>query len=205
MGSVTEVAIRRQRAIQTTLLLIILATIPCYCVGFVLLGVAPQRGVRTPTIVGSLTAGTSGIVGTGTTQNSPTLFASITPYPTISEGTLSPLRATPTQIRIFPAFTLTFTPLPPTRNPATITPIPPTLTAIVIKTLTPIPPTLTPIPPTTTLTPIPPTLTNTPIPPTFTNTPIPPTFTETPIPPTFTDTPIPPTFTDTPVDTPVTP
>src|SRR5215207_2944094 len=117
MGSVTEVAVRRQRAIQTTLLLIILATIPCYCVGFVLLGVAPQRGVRTPTMMVSLTAGAS---GTGTTQNAPTLFASITPYPTISESTLSPLRATPTQIRIFPAFTLTWTPLPPTRNPATI-------------------------------------------------------------------------------------
>jgi hypothetical protein len=180
MGRVSEVAVRRQRTIQTTLILIILATIPCYCVGFVLLGVAPQRGARTPTPVVTQKAGTS-----STDQAIPTLFPSITPYPTLVESTLSPLRATPTQIRIFPQYTLTFTPIPPTRTPSP-TPIIiiPTNTPIIVPTSTPRPPTTTPAPPTST--PVPPT--STPIPPTA-------TLTDTPIPPTA-------TFTETPTNTP---
>src|SRR5689334_21168675 len=146
MGRVTEVAVRRQRAIQTTLLLIILATIPCYCVGFVLLGVAPQRGARTPTPLATQKAGTS-----GTDQVIPTLFPSSTPYPTLVESTLSPLRATTTQIRIFPQCTFAFTSIPPSRTPSP-TPIIiiPTNTPIVVLTSTPRPPTSTPVPPTST-------------------------------------------------------
>src|SRR5260221_4870255 len=102
MERVTEATVRRQRTIQTTLLLIILATLPCYCVGFVLLGVAPQRGARTPTPIVTQKAGTS-----GTTQGLPTLFPSIAPYPTLIESTLSPLRPTPTQIRMFAQYTFT--------------------------------------------------------------------------------------------------
>src|SRR5688572_23070010 len=120
MEGVTAAAVRRQRAIQTALLLIILATLPCYCVGFVLLGVAPQRNLRP-------TQATNGTGTTTLTVTGPTLFPSITPYPTIDNNTLSPLRPTPTQIRIFPTFTPSLTPLPS----LTFTPIVPTATVII--------------------------------------------------------------------------
>src|SRR5438094_10139625 len=110
MERVTEAAVRRQRTIQTTLLFIILATLPCYCVGFVLLGVAPRRTATpsTPTIVVT----TAGIV-----TASPTPFESITPFPTFSnESALPTLRATPLQFRP-PIWTLTFTPTIPTKTP----------------------------------------------------------------------------------------
>src|SRR5215475_791131 len=99
MERVTEAAVRRQRTIQTTLLFIILATLPCYCVGFVLLGIAPRSGPRTPTVTTATVTGTAG-----------TTSPSITPFPTITtipfdSSTLSPLLPTPTQVRLFPTFT----------------------------------------------------------------------------------------------------
>src|SRR5258708_5189354 len=152
MERVTEAAVRRQHTIQTTLLLIILATLPCYCVGFVLLGIAPNRQTPgTPTLQGAVTATGAGAVPSDTL-----------PPPTITLipsnfSTLSPLLPTPTQFRFF--FTLTFTPIPPTP-----TPIPPTDTPI--PTDTPVPATNTPIPASDT--PAPATSTHTP---TFTSTP----------------------------------
>lgn len=153
MERVTEAAVRRQRTIQTTLLFIILATLPCYCVGFVLLGVAPRGGQRTPVV----TATTAGTPLTPTLAFS--LVPSITPFPTLGDASLSPLRPTPTQIRLFPTYTLTFTPIIPTRTPIPLPPtqtpiviIPPTSTTIVIPT-TAVPPTA--IPPTTSVPPTP--------------------------------------------------
>jgi hypothetical protein len=147
MERVTEAAVRRQRTIQTTLLFIILATLPCYCVGFVLLGVAPRGGQRTPVV----TATTAGMPLTPTLAFS--LVPSITPFPTLGDASLSPLRPTPTQIRLFPTYTLTFTPIIPTRTPIPLPPtqtpiviIPPTSTTIIIPT-TAVPPTA--VPPTT--------------------------------------------------------
>jgi hypothetical protein len=156
MERVTEAAVRRQRTIQTTLLFIILATLPCYCVGFVLLGVAPRGGQRTPVV----TATTAGMPLTPTLAFS--LVPSITPFPTLGDASLSPLRPTPTQIRLFPTYTLTFTPIIPTRTPIPLPPtqtpiviIPPTSTTIIIPT-TAVPPTA--VPPTTE---VPPTATHT--------------------------------------------
>src|SRR5438105_6572589 len=99
MERVTEVAVRRQRVIQTTLLFVILATLPCYCVGFVLLGVAPSRQHNT---------NSTSVVGTtstaSTSQPTDTFMPTITSYPTFPINTLSPLLLTPTQINLFPAF-----------------------------------------------------------------------------------------------------
>ncbi len=148
MERVTEATVRRQRTIQTTLLLIILATLPCYCVGFVLLGVAPQRPSGTPTLIGSKAAGTAAPL--------PTLFPTITLVP-FSGATLSPLLPTPTQVNLFPVVTLTFTPTRFTNTPVPLVPtIPPTITPIVINTLPPTPivaKSNTPIPPTPTTAP----------------------------------------------------
>src|SRR5215510_4377606 len=171
MERVTEASVRRQRVIQTTLLFIILATLPCYCVGFVLLGVAPSRGVRTATPIATRT-------NEAGDQPTPTLFKSITPFPTLIENTLSPLLPTPTQLRF--NFTLTWTPIVPTKTPVvqpTWTPIvivPPTATNIIVPTSTPVTPTATKAPPSATS--VPPTATTVPpsatsIPPTATNVP----------------------------------
>src|SRR5215831_12364452 len=117
MERVTEAHIRRQRVIQTTLLFVILATLPCYCVGFVLLGVAPGRPRS------ANTTPSAGLTSTASTsQPTSSFLPTITPYPTFPINTLSPLLPTPTQINLFPAYTLTWTSLPPTRLPPTITP-----------------------------------------------------------------------------------
>src|SRR5258708_24035782 len=148
MERVTEATVRRQRVIQTTLLFIILATLPCYCVGFVLLAVAPRNanvGAGTPT-VGGTSAATS-------REATTTLFPSITPYPTLVVSTLSPLQPTPTQFQFAPSPFPSLTPfILPTRTPIiivppTITPLP-TNTQIIVPTSTPITPSATPITPT---------------------------------------------------------
>ncbi len=180
MERVTEAAVRRQRAIQTTLLFIILATIPCYCVGFVLLSVAPQRGLRTPAAITTTAT-------TGTTRPSSVGSPTITLFPTLNQPTaLSPLLPTPTQIRlVVPTYLPSATPFVPTLTPIP-TNLPPTITPIIINTVI-IVPTATPLPTSTPVTP-----TSTPAP----TTSIPPTatFTETPtVTPTAT-----PTFTETP-------
>lgn len=193
MERVTEAAVRRQRTIQTTLLFIILATLPCYCVGFILLGIAPSRQHSPNTTPADILATAV------TAAPSTTLYPSITPFPTLGEPSLSPLRPTPTQIRLFPTFSFTLTwtpviptrtsiPLPPTSTPIVITSAPPT--AIIIPTTavppTAVPPTSVPptaVPPTATFTALPPTPTHT-----LTSPPPTATFTATTLPPTATHT-----------------
>ncbi|MCC7207476.1 MAG: hypothetical protein IT323_09225 [Anaerolineae bacterium] len=205
MGLATDAAARRQRTIQMTLLFIILATLPCYCVGLALLTVAPSRGSRTPTPQGTdLLGGTPSLVV-------PSLRPSITPagFVTLVQPSLiSPLRPTPTQLWLIPTSPFVPTsPVLPTQPPA------PTWTPFTNPTWTPAPPVLpseTPIvivPPTST--PVEPTATSPPPTETETATPTP-TWTETPtatltvfLLPTETETETPtPTFTPTPTETP---
>ncbi|HRE48150.1 MAG TPA: hypothetical protein PLD47_10530, partial [Aggregatilineales bacterium] len=83
-----EAAARRQRTIQMILVVIILATLPCYCVGFGLLAVARTRT-------------TGRVAPTSPSNLNPTvLFTSATPRATLPFGAtiLSPLQATPTQL-----------------------------------------------------------------------------------------------------------
>ncbi len=118
MERVTEASVRRQRTIQTSLLLIILATLPCYCVGFVLLGVAPQRAPTTPTPPGSQVATST----TSAANPTDTLFPTIATITPIVIKTLTPT----------PIIVKTATPIPPTNTPipptATHTSVPPTAT-----------------------------------------------------------------------------
>ncbi len=103
----------RSQDIRRALLLIILATLPCYCVALVLLGVKGNVLPATPTSI-TVTPSQS-----GTPADTETLV------PTEIEGTLSPLRATPTAIHIFPLLTKTRTPTLPTATlTASITPSP---------------------------------------------------------------------------------
>ncbi|MCS6872315.1 MAG: hypothetical protein RML95_07885 [Anaerolineae bacterium] len=161
-------AISSQRTVQLTLLGIILATIPCYCVGFLLLAVrpAPARNAaptNTPTPFQLAT-------------NTPIVTPSITPISPLFSPT-SPIFIQPTPTQFF--FFFSPTPFFPTATPIIF----PTWTPFVFPTATPIiivPPTATPVLPTST--PQPPT--STPVPPTETPIPFPTleTPTETPIP-----------------------
>jgi hypothetical protein len=196
--SFTEAVVRRQRLTQLTLVLIILATIPCYCVGAALYVYKPVR--RTPTAQPSLTATRD--TGQGIT---PTVTVT-TAIPT----TQSPLYPTPTQF-VLPQQTFVLYTIAPTRTNSPFptaqpyqspsnTPIVIQPTVIVVPTSTPTnrPPTATNQPPTVTNTNRPPTATNTQLPPTVTNTQIPPTATNTQLPPTATNTQLPqPTATNT--------
>lgn len=114
------------------LLLIIIATLPCYCIGFVALRLAPNPDQRaTPTLLQLITR--------TPTPGGPTAVVTFGPIPT--QGT---------QITVLPSLTLTAswtpsaTPSPTvTTSPTpTITPTS-TLTPTVTRTLTP-PPSLTP-------------------------------------------------------------
>ena len=190
---------RQRRLIHTALLLIIVATLPCYCVGAFLLGLAPDGTQAGP--------GTQIYVSPVSTLNMPsptnTLWPTITPLqvPFASAtayigGTL----ATPGQYypppptRVFtltftPTFTSTFAPTATVYIP--ISTIAPSITltftytpAVVIPTNTLVVATLPPAatatkpPPTNTPVPLP---TNTPAP--LTNTPVPqPTSTTAPLP-----------------------
>lgn len=140
--SLQDAVVRRQRTIQATLFFIILLTLPCYCIGFVLLGLAPRQTLNAPT---------AQFTGTGPVTATPITLTSRPSITPLGAGTLiSTIGPTPGQI-----FTPTRFRLPPT---ATWTFLPPTLTPIIFPTETPIiivPPTSTPITPTTT--PLPPT------------------------------------------------
>ncbi len=159
----------RQRTIQLTLLGIILATIPCYCVGFLLLAIRPSpRSImpaETPTPF-QLFIETPRLLVT----------PSITPIGPLPSPT-SPIfiQPTPTQFFFFSPTPILFPTATPFFSPTATLFFFPTVTPIVIvpPTATPLPPTSTPLPPTST--PVPPT--ETPIPFLTTETP-----TETPIP-----------------------
>ncbi len=129
---------RRKQNLRLVLFVIILATLPFYCVGFMLWGSAPQSAaVRTPT-------------GSATVRATVTPLATRTPvgFATIPGGfpTSGPLPSTPGQFFpppvqptfAFPSATFVF---PPTASPA------PTLTQPVFASATPIPAnTSTPLP-----------------------------------------------------------
>src|SRR5260221_1267856 len=103
----------RSQDIRRALLLIILATLPCYCVALLWLDVKETVLPATRTSI-TVTPSQS-----GTPADTETLV------PTEIEGTLSPLRATPTAIHIFPLLTKTRTPTLPTATlTASITPSP---------------------------------------------------------------------------------
>ncbi len=158
MDLTSEAAVRRQRTIQMTLLLIIVATLPCYCVGFFLLysrrSIAP--GPTQPATILGLTQ--------TTTPGGTPLAATITPIPfaTLASTAFIPVGPTPTQVRLMSSTPVlpTWTPFAqqPTWTPFTFptaTPyVAPTSTPIVIipATSTPVPPTSTSPPPTATAT-----------------------------------------------------
>lgn len=127
-------SMRRRQNIRLVLFLIILATLPFYCVGFALWGFAPQSGGRTPT-------------------PSSTVRATVTPLATRTPGGLFPtsgvatLISTPGQFippPVLPTFngfaTATFTfPTPPTLAPTLTLPMFPTATSAPVITNTSIP------------------------------------------------------------------
>lgn len=145
---------RRRQLLRTVLFLIILGTIPFYCLGFWLWGTSPAS--RTPRETGVPTA-TWTPIGFDS-RSTPITAPSVTPF--MTSTFISPLQPTPIQ----------FNPVPTVFIPPTS--FIPTSTAVIIPTSTQAP-TLTPIP---TDTPLP---TNTPIP---SETPLPPAS-DTPLPP----------------------
>lgn len=160
--------IRRRNFLRITLMVVIIGTLPFYCIGFFLWGNAPQpQSVdRTGTPPNATQPN-----GGGVTDGSPTsaLTASWTPLSLVTNTSLPPLFATPTQFipPIFPtagvfptatfffiptstpAPTLTFAPTNPPPPTNTQPPLPlPTLTAtwtaIILPTDTDEPPSLEP-------------------------------------------------------------
>jgi hypothetical protein len=135
----------RRRATRLLFLAIIVLTLPCYCLGFVLLAYAPANGPESTKVPTNATLG--GITSTPFFTSTPTPFA-LTATPTQSGA---PLLPTPGQLYLptatpffFPSATLTLTPLPQPTNMPTLTQAP-TLTAS--PTLVPTnPPTQTPVP-----------------------------------------------------------
>ena len=174
-----------RRNLRIGLFVIILVTLPLYCIGFILWSVAPQNPGR---LSGTQTATLPPL--TRSVTSTPTL--TLTALPLMSATSLSPLQPTPGQF-LPPGGGVNLPPtsLPPPILPPTSTPPPviiptstpaPSLTPIPLPTNTPIPqPTDTPIPQPTD-TPIPqPTNTDLPVElPTSTTIPFFPTDTETP-------------------------
>jgi hypothetical protein len=180
-----DALIRRRNFLRITLMVVIIGTLPFYCIGFFLWGNAPQSQV----IDGTTTATATQSSGGGVTDGSPTsaLTASWTPLALVTNTALPPLFATPTQF---------FPPVFPTLGGF------PTATFVFIPTSTPAP-TLTFAP----TNPPPPTNTQPPLPlPTFTWTWTPivfPTDTDEPLPTPEPPTAEPPTPEPLPFDTPI--
>ena len=134
MGQLFASADGSQRNLRVILFVIILATLPFYCLGFILWGAAPQ------------TLGLPGVTATATLPPNtalPTTTASSTSelLPFITATSISPLQPTPLQF--FPPGGGNVNPIPPTAFiPATQVVIP---TSTPAPTLTPLP-TATPIP-----------------------------------------------------------
>jgi hypothetical protein len=141
---------RRRAKTRSTLIIIILASLLCYCVGLSVLGISRiELPEKKPTKTAEVTE-----TPIGTTQVS-TVLVSATPSLTPTAGLVTVTPSwTPTQ---------TFTPFRTWTGT-------PTGTATHTPTITQTP--------TITNTPLPPTFTNTPLPPTRTNTPVPPTLTD---------------------------
>jgi len=129
---------RRRRLLRMVLFLIILGTLPFYCLGGWLWGTSPDRGaIQTETPTGTWTP-----IGPNTTVTR-TLLPTITPL--FSQTALSPLLPTPGQFfPIFPTQPPVF--IPTATQPPVIIPtstIAPTLT---FPPTNPPPPTITPLP-----------------------------------------------------------
>src|SRR5215510_3613998 len=89
MAESSDVRARR----RLILISIILATIPCYCLGFVAWSLSPNpsRLTQTPTITGTPTITPTGTVATPTTSGTPLIITStvtntltLTPTPTLT-------------------------------------------------------------------------------------------------------------------------
>ncbi len=150
---------RRRRTLRIVLFAIILATLPCYCAGFLLWATAPQRGAAgIPPARGTPTA-TFTPQAANATRTPPQV---ITPLP-LTGTPFSPIQPTPGQF-FPPAVTRILSPTPfifPTLTLApTLTPFPtrapPTETPFVFPSPTPALPTETPLPALPSATPLPP-------------------------------------------------
>ncbi len=124
----------RQFRHRSILLFIILATLPCYIIGAIMLGVAPQDDETTdnatlPPPNQQITTATASVTATSTSTTDPST-PSITPNPT---GTLGDLIPTPRQFRTPTRFVLpTRTPTATASQTSTITPTAsPTTTATI--------------------------------------------------------------------------
>jgi hypothetical protein len=110
---ITEARLRQRRLIHTVLLLVIVATLPCYCAGAILLGLA-RDGSRqgTATVPAAPTVDLTHQIGPTSTN---TLLPTITPLPAQPLATPTPPRGgtlvTPGQFVTPPP---TWTPRPPT-------------------------------------------------------------------------------------------
>ncbi|NPV68172.1 MAG: hypothetical protein HPY64_13615 [Anaerolineae bacterium] len=128
--------LRERRLLHTVLLVIILATLPCYCAGAMLLGLAPDRSRTRLTPTQPLATAPAVLTVIGPTATA-SLFPTITPLPPIW-ATPTPLiggtLATPGQ---YVPPRPTFTPWP-TATPWPTWTLPPTAT-ISIPTSTPAP------------------------------------------------------------------
>lgn len=178
---VTDALSRRQRTIQITLLIIILTTLPCYCVGLVLLALAP----RNTTVAGPTEPPTNILTASAITATAVTFTPIITSIPIPTE--LGPINPTPVQIG-FPTAVPTLTRIPPTFIPPTPIVLP-SQTFIIITATHALIPSATPPPVIFTATPLPPTRTVPPTIPKFPPTPTMPKFpSATPLSPTPTTT-----------------
>lgn len=131
---------RRRNVLRGVLLVIIIGTLPFYCLGFVLWGNAPQALDR---ITATSTETNTPIGGdlTLTTTNTPTQIVTTTLLATLQP---SPSGFTPPIATRF----LSATPFFPTATLApTLTFAPPTITPAPSDTPSPIPPSPTPLPP----------------------------------------------------------
>jgi len=139
MTETSEVRARR----RLVLIAITLATIPCYCIGFVALALVPSVSQLTPTVTETYTPGltATGTLALPTISGTPIIFTETitnTPTPTATSTSTPTLTPTFTATNTFtqtptltPSITLTpsFTFLPPNTITPTITSFPATATA----------------------------------------------------------------------------
>jgi hypothetical protein len=121
----TSLLQRRRRLLHTILLAIILATLPCYCAGAMLLGLAPDRDRVRVTITGVATLIDPGLLTQTGLPPVATLYPTITPLPwgqytntpIFGGPVLTPGQFVPPTSTWLPTLTWTFAPtatFPPT-------------------------------------------------------------------------------------------
>ncbi len=138
---------------RINIIAVILATIPCYCIGWLAWTVTPPKVTATPTATISLvnTATPQGtptpLNGSTNTPNWLTATFTFTPSVTLPSSPTSSVTPAPSWTPFLPptlTYTPSWTPIPPSAT-YTSSPVPPSNT--------PIPPSNTPVPPTATFTP----------------------------------------------------